>query len=241
MALIDLLKFVTTGAWGTGVARPLTAAEADTNVHSLADAIQDLIDNPVAGVSVSNIAVVGQTVTFYMSDATSYGPFDLPVAQPQYRGAWTPLEVYYPFDIVSVTAQGTYMVGVGHTAAATFDPAASNSAGDYYIQIAPSNVEASSEETGATLTVNSTHFNTFVECTNAAGTAITLPATADEDTQITFRQGAEFPLTFTVAGGGTIKGMFGYDNMTDGEGSVVTCKFRDGAWRMWGRLAAVSA
>ena len=30
MALIDLLKFVTTGSWGSGIARPLTAAEAAT-------------------------------------------------------------------------------------------------------------------------------------------------------------------------------------------------------------------
>ena len=134
------------------------------------------------------------------------------------------------------------MVALDHDAAVTFDPEASNSEGDYYIKIAPPVVELSSATSGASYTVVEADWNTFIECTNATGCEVTLPAFPTENTQITFRQATGGPINFVVAGGGDpIKGMFGFDLMTGGEGSVVTCKFRDGAWRIWGRLAPVSA
>lgn len=242
MALLDLLKFVTDGAWGAGLDRVLSAPEGDTNIYNLAAAIQDLIDNPVEGVTVSNIAVVGRQLIFYMSDASTIGPFDLPVAQPRFRGTWIPETFYSVFDIVTDSQYGTFMVGVDHTADFTFDPAAANSAGDYYIKLAPPNVELSSEATGTTFVVLEEHWNTFVECTATMGCEVTLPAIATENTQVTFRQGREYPITFVIeSGGNPIKGVIGYDLITGGEGSVVTCKFRNEAWRIWGRLAPVSA
>ena len=136
MALLDLLKFVTTGTWGTGLARPLTAAEADTNIYSLADAIQDLIDNPVEGVSITNVVVTGREMVVYLSDATTRGPFELGIAYPRYRGEWAGTTSYAAMDIVEAAGYGTYMVLIDHTSGSTFDPNDGNSAGEYYVQIA---------------------------------------------------------------------------------------------------------
>lgn len=136
MALLDLLKFVTTGTWGTGLARPLTAAECDTNIYSLADAIQDLIDNPVAGVELTNIVVTGSQVVFYMSDATTRGPFTLPIAYPRFRDEWQASTSYAAMDIITAAGYGTYLVLLDHTSGLAFDPNDGNSAGDYYVQIA---------------------------------------------------------------------------------------------------------
>lgn len=136
MALIDLLKFATSGPWGPSTNdRRLTAPEADGNINNLALAIQDLIDNPVEGVSVSEISVTGRQVTFHMSDASTHGPFDLPIAQPRYRGEWVTATAYSTFDIIKVTLSGTYMVLQDHTSESTFDEDASNSDGAYYVKI----------------------------------------------------------------------------------------------------------
>lgn len=75
------VKYVTAAYGGTlGVdyfLRPLTKEEHDGNTNALATAIQELIDNPVAGVSVSNVTVTGRQMRVYMSDGEVFGPFTL--------------------------------------------------------------------------------------------------------------------------------------------------------------------
>lgn len=239
------IKYVTTGAWGVGLGRVLTAAEADTNVYDLASAIQNLIDNPVAGVSVSNISVVGRQVTFYMSDATTYGPFDLPVAEPRYRDAWTPTYGYFAFDIVSVAGYGTYMVLQDHTAASVFDPNAGNSDGDYYVQIGPDAYYTSIVQnvSGDTLTLDSSHQNKYIRATNGVGLTVTLPpGVFPDNAEIHFRQ-AGGPISIVAGVGVTINAPAGFDLGSTSDGAVFTLKCISSGlneWDIFGRLTETS-
>jgi len=143
---------------------------------------------------------------------------------------------------VRVTDYGTYLVAVDHTAAETFDPLDGNSAGEYYVQIAPPTTELSYTVTGTTFTPDANYLNGFVNCTNVAGCDVTLPATFENNGQVTFRQASDTAITFDIEPGeNPIEGMFGYDTITDGRGSVVTCKFITDTWYIWGRLVPVSA
>lgn len=239
MALADL-KYVTTGAWGTGIARPLTAAEADGNVQTLRAAIQDLIDNPVEGVSVTNIAVSGRQVTFYMSDSSTYGPFLLPIAYPRYRGEWAAAYSYAAMDIVQVPGYGTYLVAVDHTSEATFNPDAADTSGSYYVQIA-ADANAYPQVTtvsGTTLALDTTYAAKYIRCTNAAGCAVTLDAGAyATNTEIHFRQCAAGGITITAGAGVAINAPPGKDTATDAQGSVLTLKNIGGDdWDIFGNL-----
>jgi hypothetical protein len=239
---LEDLKYVSTGAWGTGLGRPLTKEEGDGNVHTLAEAIQALIDDPTPGVSVTNIAVSGRTVIFYLSDGSTRGPFTLPYAQPRYRGAWTALTAYAVMDIVRVGSSGTFMVVQDHTSAATFDAEAGNSAGDFYLQIAAPTVEPYVEHNAASLEVTDASASTLYLCSYATGTAVTLRTDVEDGLQVSFRQGGEYPITFALDyEGDAIQGVLGYDNATGGPGAVVTAKYANGYWYLWGRLAPVSA
>lgn len=227
MALSDL-DYVTTGAWGAGLARPLTAAEADGNIHTLRLAIQDIVDNPIEGVSVSNITVSGRQLTFHMSDASTYGPFTLPVVYPRFRGAWEAEGSYAVFDIVTVTDTGTYIVVQDHTADTDFDANASTVDGPLYVQIAgPQNLYAPVlGVSGSTLTLNATHAGKYIRCTNSSGCAVTVPpGVFTGNTEIHFRQSATGAVSFTAGTGVTINSPTGYDLATSVSGDVVTLKW----------------
>jgi hypothetical protein len=71
------LRYRTTGAWGTGLGVNLTAAQVDENFHTLDQAI-DAVPAGEAGVGISNITVVGTSITFHLTDATTLGPFTIP-------------------------------------------------------------------------------------------------------------------------------------------------------------------
>lgn len=227
MALADL-KYVTTGAWGSGLARPLTAAEADGNVQTLRAAIQYLIDNPSEGVSVSNITVSGRQLTFFMSDASTFGPFTLPIAYPRWRGDWVASGSYAVFDIVLAEGYGTFIVAKDHTSAGTFDPNASSGGDPLYIQIAePANAYAPVQGvSGSTLTLDATHAGKYIRCTNAGGCIVTVPPSVfTTDTEIHFRQSAAGAVSFTAGSGVTINTPTGLDPATSVEGDVVTLKW----------------
>lgn len=191
MALLDLLTFITdSSAWGTGKGSPLTKDEHDGNIYSLAAAIQNLIDNPVEGVSVSNISVSGRQVTFHMSDASTFGPFDLPVAQPRFRDSWAPFVSYSAFDIVTVAGYGTYMVLIDHNSLVTFDPDETSSDGALYLKIAPDPFynAVAEDYTAEVLTLDITYENKYIRARNALGLEVILDAGVfPMNAEITFR------------------------------------------------------
>lgn len=61
-------------------------------------------------------------MTITMEDASTFGPFTLPVAMLRWRGEWQPSTVYDELDLVFVSGIGTFLVMQDHTSELTFDP-----------------------------------------------------------------------------------------------------------------------
>ena len=76
------LIFRTAGAWGAGKGSNLTPGEVDANFKAIADALDDLEANPPEAVPISNITQSGSSITVWLEDGTSFGPFTLPTATP---------------------------------------------------------------------------------------------------------------------------------------------------------------
>ncbi len=234
-----MVTYVTDGDWGTGVHAPLSAAQIDGNFYEVKQAIQDLIDNPVPGRELSNIAVVSRTVTFYYSDDTEQS-FTMPYATFRYRGVFADGAVYSEMDIVSVTGEGLFLVLQAHTAVTPFDDGLTTEDGAVYQFILPSTTLKSTEIVDAVFTPTADYNGTFNLCTYAGGCEVTLPDDLDVDTEITFKQMGIGPVSFVATD--DINGLLGFDNVSGGLGSVVTVKYCiDGFWHLWGRLAPVSA
>lgn len=203
MALDDV-KFAGTGTWGSGLGRPLTRAEADGNVYELREAIQGLIDDPTPGVGISNITVTGRQFTVYLTDASTLGPFDLPMVNPRFRGVWASSINYAAYDIVRVGGFGTYMVVQDHTSASTFDPYVADTNGNFYVQIGPDPFYTPQllDVSGASLDLTLTHQNKYIRSTNVGGLTVNLNAGVfPANAEITFRQAAAGAITVVTGSG----------------------------------------
>jgi predicted ribosomally synthesized peptide with SipW-like signal peptide len=121
----------TPGAWGPGKGANLTAAEVDGNFWQ---AQGDIAAKAVQGVGIANITVTGNLMYVALSDHTLLGPYELPVATLNFRGAWAPNTSYLANDVVSENG-AAYVVLVNHTSAAAFDPGANDGAGHNYYQM----------------------------------------------------------------------------------------------------------
>ena len=240
MALIDLLKFVTTGAWGSGIARPLTAAEADTNIHSLAAAVQNLVSNPVEGVGISNIAVAGRQLTIYLTDGSTEGPFTLPVAQPRYRGFWQPSTAYAELDIIQVPGYGTYLVSTTHNSGTLFDATLTGANGLYYIQITPdpSLVAQVVNVNDTAITLSYVHASKFLRCTDTAGITVTIPADVfPANSEIHFRQVSAGAISIAGGAGVTLNTPVGFITGSASAGATFTVKcVGPNNWDIFGAL-----
>lgn len=129
------ITFRTGGAWGAGSGANLTAAQVDGNFYALKQAVESLEESPPEAVSVSEIIQSANTITFYLTDGSTQGPFTLPAAQINFRGAWAATTAYVVGDVVSAES-GLYIVTYNHTSASTFDAGANDGTGhDYYNQI----------------------------------------------------------------------------------------------------------
>jgi hypothetical protein len=75
------ITYRTSGTWGPGVGRNLTAAEVDANFATLAADIAAVVGGAAA--EIVNITAVGTVMTIALSDGSSYD-VDLPVATSTY-------------------------------------------------------------------------------------------------------------------------------------------------------------
>ena len=222
----------------------LTAAEVDGNFSDLNGRVVSLETNPPVAVGISNIAVSGSQVVFYLSNGTSFGPYRLPIATFVPRGNWTAATVYYAMDLVTVPADGVYLVLSDHTSAGSFDAAASNSEGAIYSLIFSSiNPVPIATISGTAYTPGPAEANKYFRCTNPAGCLITLQSDFQTNDELHFRQASSGAVSFQVGDtGGQINSVAGYDDSTSAQGSVVTLKYLgDGTWDIFGLLAAATA
>lgn len=117
--------------WGEGKGVPLNAAEVDSNFWILLKLYLALEENPIQPKQITDISVSGNALTVMLSDASTFGPFALPVATFNWRGNWQPNTDYAKFDVFTETS-GLYLVLQDITSDSIFDPTASTIAGDEY-------------------------------------------------------------------------------------------------------------
>lgn len=116
--------------WGnTGKGSNLTPAEVDDNFWELLSRLRTLEGSPPTAVSISNISVIGTQLLFTMSDASSFGPFTLPIATFELRGNYVAGTPYHELDIVTVPGQGVFLVRIDHNGENPFDPDAIDGGG----------------------------------------------------------------------------------------------------------------
>jgi len=239
---LSSIKYVTTGTWGPGIARPLTAAEADTNIHSLAQGIADAIASGVEGVGIANITVTGSQMVFYMTDGTTKGPYGLPTAQANYRGFWAAATSYSAMDIVQVLGFGTYMVAYAHLSGPTFSPSASGASGAWYVQIGPetSLVAETNNITSGSIALSEIHASQYLRFSTTTGTVVQVPASIfPVNSEIHFRQVSIGAIALVPAAGVSLNVPAGFDPGSDAEGATFTLKcVAPDEWDLFGALAA---
>lgn len=120
-------------AWGAGQGSDLAAAQIDMNFWILFTAILALQDHALTDQNqIDSFNVVGDQLYIVMMNHEVFGPYTLPTAQWNFRGAWTADTAYSMMDVI--TNDGSvYLVIWDHTSAATFDPNANDGDGhDFY-------------------------------------------------------------------------------------------------------------
>ena len=96
----------TAGAWGPGLGADLAAAQVDMNfwaLYSLIVAMQN-----TGPVEISYFTVTGNQMWITMSDHYVFGPYLIPQAVWNFRGAWTPNNSYNINDVFTVSGEVLY-------------------------------------------------------------------------------------------------------------------------------------
>lgn len=96
------LTYVTPGAWGAGVGRPLAAAEADGNFWVIASTLLAALETiPAAAVGIAEVSLTDTVVTVTGTDGSQLGQFALPVPGVRGRGPWAAATGYLAGDVVA--------------------------------------------------------------------------------------------------------------------------------------------
>jgi hypothetical protein len=140
----------------------LPPADIDETVYTLQAGIDAITLAPGVGVATISQPTAG-TLLFTMTDASTQGPFPLPVGEWYFQGDWTASTAYIVNDVVQFNGS-LYAVIFAHTSGTTFDAGANDGSGHNYYRLIltfPSGVLPVGGTAGQALTkVNSTDFNT---------------------------------------------------------------------------------
>lgn len=253
----NLVYRTTTGDFtGKSPSAPLTWNEQDYNLFKIKTDILDLVSQMLAvGAGIASITQpTPSTLLITLTDATTFGPFTLPTSPMNGRGLWTTSTPYAVNDLV-YDGTALYVVQVAHTSGTSFDPSATDGLGhnlyglvfDFALSASTLRQTTTETITNTTLTLSSSSPGKLYLCTNTAGCDVTIPNdssySAPVDTEISFRQSAVGPVSFTAAGGVTYNaGVTGVEDFTFDLGSVVTIKkTAANTWIGWGRFAEPTA
>lgn len=131
-----ILYVGTDGAkWGSGLGRRLTVSEHDNNNWQISERLTAL--EGATGVGITGFGITGPTgspgtlFTVQMTNGSSFGPYALPVATFNSRGAFSGGTSYAPNDTFYINA-ALYMVNYAHVSATGFSSSANDGAGHYY-------------------------------------------------------------------------------------------------------------
>lgn len=242
------ITYRTSGAWGSGKGSNLTAAEVDGNFYDLDGRVTDLEDNPPVPAEISNIAVSGSQVTFYLSNGSSYGPYTLPRSRFSWRGYWAASTAYVGNDLVRVRGLGVYLCLEPHTSTGSFDPdATTGSAEPIWAQMMG---EVAEVKTGAVDSAGNydpqrTDAGKYIRINDASPVSIDMND-AEYDVlsvgvEIHYRQGGAGQLSFLEGSATTINVPAGYAATTAYQGALVTLKkVSAGVWDIFGALEIAS-
>jgi hypothetical protein len=118
--------------WGTGQGSDLSAAQIDMNFWVLQSMFQALSDHALtSGDQIDFFVVSGDQLFVHLKSHQILGPYTLPVASWNFRGAWAPDTDYSPMDVVTED-NSVYLVLFAHTSLSTFDPNSSDGLGHLY-------------------------------------------------------------------------------------------------------------
>jgi hypothetical protein len=232
------ITYRTAGAWGLGKGGNLTPGEVDGNFYELSQRIDSVGDGLVPA-EIDAITLVGNQLTFVLTDAREFGPYTIPRAAFRFVGSWAASTSYLGNDVIE-TGEGIFLVLQNHTSATTFDPAREISGQPVYqlmFREPRSQVYAVATSTfEPTLAQVWGYFRCSVACD------ITIPANTD----VPFAIGAELhfrqvtagePLSFLAGSGVTLLVPEGKLAETDTGGAVVTCKkVATNTWDVFGVL-----
>jgi hypothetical protein len=112
----------TSGPWGPGVGRNLTAAEIDGNFYDQQVHLTDLEGSRPQPDDIVSVSTNGTQITFHLESGATLGPVDMPVLYWRWRDEWLPFTIYAALDTFSVTGTGIFLTLQDHTSGATFDP-----------------------------------------------------------------------------------------------------------------------
>lgn len=116
--------------WGGGLGSDLTATQVDLNFWTLFSAVEALQSNPSVGVGIDYINQPSGGNLFYihLTNHAVLGPFTIPTAQWNPRGAWQPTTAYAAYDVVTINGSA-YLITIPHTSGATFSAFATDGLG----------------------------------------------------------------------------------------------------------------
>jgi hypothetical protein len=243
---MDHLEYVSNGSWGTGLGRPLHAAEFDGNNWTIEEAVNALEASiPAAARGIVSTAPSGSSIIITYTDATT-DTIPLPVPEIDFLDSWQPLTDYTGSVGALFTAIGAlYQIIYPHVSAATFDPGANDGMGhDFYKLGFALPAIHSLTQSAATLTLSLDLANTYNRCTNAAGCDVTVPPNSTVpfaiDTEVHFKlvEGSGAVLNVIEGAGVTIDFPEGFLSHANVRGAVITLKKVDtNVWDMFGMLA----
>lgn len=123
--------------WGVGsgadVGGLMSPTQVDINFWNLKQAVE-ILETALPDVArgIDSFTIEGNQFYANMSDATTEGPYQLPVFEIVGRGIWAPSTPYNIGDLV-IAGTAVYYVPFAHTSNSAFDPAANDGLGnDYY-------------------------------------------------------------------------------------------------------------
>src|SRR5665647_416839 len=116
--------------WGGGQGSDLAAVTIDLNFWEIFTAIETLEAGASVGAGIDYINQPSGGNLFYvhLTNHAVLGPFVIPTAQWNARGAWAPTTVYAAYDVV-YSDGSLYLITVPHTSGSTFSPYATDGLG----------------------------------------------------------------------------------------------------------------
>ena len=127
----------------TGVNRPLTFLESDSNIYDKEHRLTTL-ENTVAGLSsgagIDYFSVTGNQFYVHLTNHEILGPYPLPVVTFNFRqdgtppGTWLPSTLYNSMDVFQHNWT-LYVTNLTHTSALSFDPNATDGSGHHLYAI----------------------------------------------------------------------------------------------------------